>query len=505
MSTALKDLFDDDSSSSSEEEEEAETQRSVPEAPKEDDRDAATTTSKPTEETTTSFPQRAVLEGEETEKETVSNNKDEAASKVDSFANDVEMKDASEDPAASEQQKPEAPPQETAGDEKGSDDDEDDDEPEFDDEGNIVGTSAPPASQQDEEVAATDEAAAAAAKTRPKKPRHMQVLQAERPSASLHMTKLPNLVGIQPEAFDEDTYSHTLEERDYRGYVHSMIRWRYVVDPTTGELKRDESGKLLRESNARIVKWEDGSYTLHVGNEVFDMDAIDSSTSDFAGLNGYLYMSQKATFKPEEEEKEDIPGGTVLECMGAIQSRLIPRPSSLQSEAHKQLTVAVRQRTIKKARIAEYVTQEDPEKAKMEKIKVKDDLEKASARKSRAYRSSGVGRRATPGMNRRYLEEDDGNYDTTSIRGLKRKNMDELMDYGDDSEEDDDADVPWAKKPTRGARDRRGGQEEKESEDEEEFVIGGDSSDEEEFAPAKKPASGKKASHQAVFDDDDDD
>ena len=31
------------------------------------------------------------------------------------------------------------------------------------------------------------------------------------------------------------------------------------------------SGHPIKESNARIVKWSDGSYSLHLGNEIFDV------------------------------------------------------------------------------------------------------------------------------------------------------------------------------------------------------------------------------------------
>ena len=120
--------------------------------------------------------------------------------------------------------------------------------------------------------------------------------------------------------------------------------------------------------------------------------------------------------------------------MGAIQSRLVARPSSLQSEAHKKLTVAVRQKTIKKARIAEYVTQEDPEKAKQERIKINADLDKAMVRKRQ---SSGSHRRPAH-VSSLSGREEDGNYDSVNIRAMKRGAFDEDMDYGEDSDEDEE-------------------------------------------------------------------
>ena len=40
------------------------------------------------------------------------------------------------------------------------------------------------------------------------------------------------------------------------------IRWKIGFD---------EKGNTKRESNARIVKWSDGSMSLHLGSEIFDV------------------------------------------------------------------------------------------------------------------------------------------------------------------------------------------------------------------------------------------
>ena len=304
------------------------------------------------------------------------------------------------------------------------------------------------------------------------------------------------------------------KKKEYNGYAHNMIRWRYKKDKD-GNFVRDADGRLTRESNARLVKWEDGSITLHVGSEVFVVDQRESGSSGYPGLNGYLYLSQKATFAKNDEDDDDDdeqPGGTVLECMGPMVSKLTVRPSSLQSAAHKALTVAVRQKTTKRATIAEYVTQEDPEKIKEERIRQKTDLDKAQARKntsssSRHYSSGGT--RRTPGMNRRYMEEEDGNYDSVNIRDLKRRNLtadDEMMDYGDDDSDDDnddDDDVGWSKGKLAAMRSnkKRARREVDDDDDgEEEFGVGGDDSDDEELVAQKKP----KKAQTNIFDDDDD-
>jgi len=339
-----------------------------------------------------------------------------------------------------------------------------------------------------------------------------------------HTVKLPNLVGINTTPYNSKTHDEKSEEEYFRGYVHNMIRWRYKYDEDTGELLREEGGPndgaLVRESNTRLVKWSDGSYTLHVGREVLEVDNLDSSVPmeaggggggkgvlpGFSGINGYLYASQKARIRPptkkelegprneddaekdadgEKKENSDDddevppptqPGGTVLECLGPIKSRFAPRPSSLTSAAHRNLTLAVRQRNVKRARIAEIVTDFDPESEKAKRIKSKDDLAKNRAARSGTARRSGGGRRR--GMNAGYLEEDD-DYDGVNLGRLKRQTMrgerdnynsdeEEELDYGQDSassEEDE-----WSKKKTQkrgaaAARAARKGSEDESSED----------------------------------------
>lgn len=442
----------------------------------------------------------------------------------------------------------------------GLEDSDDDDDVEFDDTGAVTGSSHNKGFQKKvsrksaldtlREAEEAEEAAARAdvAPTSPKKPappkvdpKTMVVLQPERPSSStsLHVTKLPNLVGIQPEAFDPSTYSAAAEEKEYKGFVNDMVRWRYKKDKN-GEMLRDDEGNLLRESNTRLVQWEDGSFTLHIGKEALNMDNIDSShtvgtvdvvtgrTATFAGLNGYLYLSQMANFrepkkegeeKDEESEEKDgfieTAAGTVLECMGPMGSRFSARPSSLKSEAHKSLTVAVRKRTIKRAQIAEVVTQFDPEKVKEERIKQKDGLAKEQARKRNYgdnYRSRS---RPRVGMNRSYLE-DDGDFDSTDLRAIKKRTMnaddeeyddygDEFVDYGDDDEDDETFNQ---KRPRKRAKNRL--QDSDDEDDDEPAAATGkaaeddDDDDDDEDDEVITPVKSSKKKKQAVFDDDSD-
>ena len=343
---------------------------------------------------------------------------------------------------------------------------------------------------------------------------------------SYHITKLPNLVGINYHPYDRRTHDPEAEEDHYRGYVHNMVRWRYREDDD-GEYVRDKvSGEPVRESNTRLVKWSDGSYTLHVGREVLEVDDLDGGAAPtagdggFAGPKGYLYVSQKARVTPPTERElkgplgegevddgpapEPRPAGTVLECLGPVSSRFAPRPSSLASDAHRNLTLAVRQRNVKRARIAEFVTEHDPEAEKRARIKGTDDLARSKNRKGRG--GGGGGRKK---MSKSYLEDDDedGEYETVNVKRIKKKAFladdDEELDYGESSDEEDEWEEEKKRRPGSRASGRNKREEEESDSDEDGEVVFGESSDEED-APAKKAKPAKKSAA-AVFGDDDDD
>jgi len=398
-----------------------------------------------------------------------------------------------------------------------------------------------------------------------------------------YITKLPNLVAINSIAYDSTTHDKDKEEEYYRGYVHNMIRWRYTTTTTNNNDGGNGCESIVqRESNARVVKWSDGTYTLHVGNEILEVDTIDgsipigidptaaaaaeadaeqkqmtpsntnNSTISFPGNNGYLYVSQKARIcQPKEEEDENNeddsnennipllytyqPAGTVLECIAPITARLVPRPSSLASDAHRNLTLAVRQRNVKRARITEIVTEVDPEKEKMARIKGKEDLERSRARgggggvggSGRRSNGGGGGSSRKGGMNQDYLEDDDDDdYDGVNVSNIKKQtrqkhskkknndDSDEEMDYGDDDDDtDDDDDDGWLakKNKTRGASSSKAVTTTKRILEDGEVDFGDDDDDdddEEETAfvsKKKKSTAGKSGSRNAFLSDDDED
>ena len=88
----------------------------------------------------------------------------------------------------------------------------------------------------------------------------------------IHFVKLPNFLSVESRPFDGETYEDEMDDeatqQDEEGRtrlklkVENTIRWRQGFD---------KEGHPVKESNARIVKWSDGSYSLHLGNEIFDV------------------------------------------------------------------------------------------------------------------------------------------------------------------------------------------------------------------------------------------
>lgn len=101
----------------------------------------------------------------------------------------------------------------------------------------------------------------------PMAPRH--------PSDKLHLLKLTNIVGLEKKPWDPATFEGGLEHyRDDRGATRArlkdsnIIRWR---------MARGADGRLVPESNARLVRWSDGSTQLLLGDEPLDVANTDVS------------------------------------------------------------------------------------------------------------------------------------------------------------------------------------------------------------------------------------
>lgn len=137
--------------------------------------------------------------------------------------------------------------------------------------------------------------------------------------------RLPNVLSVETRCFRPGMIPQSLLE-GHKEFINTRgktevklltaencIRWRFKRDEE-GELVNDEDGRPQYESNSRIVEWEDGSKTLFVGKEVFNLSQIAEGIHLF------------------EENSQDIHV-----CHGSVKTRLIATPQSLNSATHESL------------------------------------------------------------------------------------------------------------------------------------------------------------------------
>merc|ERR1719234_1485841 len=108
-------------------------------------------------------------------------------------------------------------------------------------------------------------------------------------------------------------------------------------------------GNCIKESNARIVKWSDGSLSLHLGSEIFDVHK-QPLQSDF----NHLFIRQ----------------GTGLQGQAVFKTKLSFRPHSTDSQTHKKMTLSMADRSSKSNQI-KVISQVgvDPEANRWERMK----------------------------------------------------------------------------------------------------------------------------------------
>ncbi len=212
------------------------------------------------------------------------------------------------------------------------------------------------------------------------------------------------------------------DHNQIRAFDHNVVRWRY-----------DAAGNA--ESNARFVRWSDGSLQLQVGTETLDVTPVDVSRD-----NGHLFVRVP-------------PPASILAAQAPLGTRLTLRPSSLNSKSHKLLAAATAMRHAKVTKVKKTFTTVDPEREKLDlekeelaRIKDRDLLARKQAGVSRRYALDGVGRGSSGALSKDFLEGDDDAAQAAPLairdkppvaaadKPKKRKSVALAMDSDSDSE-----------------------------------------------------------------------
>ncbi|KAJ7224452.1 RNA polymerase II-associated protein [Mycena pura] len=213
--------------------------------------------------------------------------------------------------------------------------------------------------------------------------------------------RMPNFVKVDSKPFHPDTYigpeqeedeaqqAETLREKSMsiKLKVENTMRWRWTKDAE----ERDR-----RQSNSRIIRWSDGTLSLRLGKELFDINkSIDTSGGKSFGAS-QSSQSGKAhglTYIVAQHKRSQV-----LQSEAVVTGYMTLRPTGMQSETHRMLVRAVGQKHSKVARLrmAPDPTM-DPEREKLELMKLSarkkrktDSEEGMRQRRSRKARGSSV-------------------------------------------------------------------------------------------------------------------
>lgn len=208
-------------------------------------------------------------------------------------------------------------------------------------------------------------------------PMHIEVeLRDALPLSQLRVAKLPNSLRIEPDAFEREDFKGD----DFNGPV---VRWRYGLN---------SDGKLFKESNARIVTWSDGSKTLSVGKDVFQVRGV-----DVEGDHTFLYVRH----------------GNLVQCEGKFKEKLLFNPIGISRADRPK--VRPRDSGAPKVKVKQTATLVDPVKEremkeKMEEARIKDKeklQEKQKQHMRRSIMQAKVPSRRQSYLSAAFLEEDD--------------------------------------------------------------------------------------------------
>ncbi|CAJ0756880.1 20697_t:CDS:2, partial [Entrophospora sp. SA101] len=191
----------------------------------------------------------------------------------------------------------------------------------------------------------------------------------------LDLIRMPRFFTQSYTDFDPKTYNGENESNYYKGVklaAESSIRWRY-----NKRKKEDDEDEIIeKETNTKLVKWSDGSKTLHIGKEAYLLNSY-----EFARPR-YIAIAHKQT--------------NVLEFQSRVPGYSSFTPNNLHSLTHKRLTAAIQAEHKKqmKTKYIDFSTNEklmkehQEQQRKGQKAQKSSNAPKTSKPRKRDYRSS---------------------------------------------------------------------------------------------------------------------
>lgn len=174
--------------------------------------------------------------------------------------------------------------------------------------------------------------------------------------SKMNLIKVSNIMGIERKPFDPKTFVEedmfVTDESGSKKRIrleNNIVRYRSV---------RNAHDKFSYESNARFVRWSDGSLQLLIGNEVLDISVQDAQHDQ-----AHIFLKH---------------GKGILQSQGRLLRKMKFMPSSLSSNSHRLLTALVDSRHKKVYKVKNCITDIDPEREKEEKEKAESQTIRAN-------------------------------------------------------------------------------------------------------------------------------
>lgn len=331
----------------------------------------------------------------------------------------------------------------------------------------------------------------------------------------MQLVKVPNFLRIIPEPWhDDSTLSDWTIENSLRHIPANIIRYR----------ENPETGKL--ESNANIYRWSDGSTTLQVGEEHFeiqikaqippakkaympDRDAnryIAAAQEGMGQLLTVAHVSEEWSIRPDKkrvmEETEQLRERMTKAAGGAKEGELIITTTIDPERAKREAEIAEkdRLRAQRKRENAQMRVEAGPGGFRKGGGGSMGLGEIEGGRRTGTGRKRGAGGAAKRSRGRRNNdysdeEEDDEGYDKEDgfLAG-----SDEELSEGEDDNILDDGDVEFEREKPRAKKQKR----DESSEDEGDTDADGEPDDD---APATTGDHGRRRVRRVVDDDEEED
>lgn len=216
-----------------------------------------------------------------------------------------------------------------------------------------------------------------------------------------HM-KLPGYVNLESEPYDPELYRAAQEDdgeldplqaKSKMIGIRNTIRWKWVQGTHGPE----------RRTNARMLRWSDGSVSLQLGNDLFDLAPSYGSTlarpqDDAPPAPAAEAGNAETSFLCYTAHHEQV-----LVAETAIAGQISLVPTSMDSKTHRELVKHVGQQHTKHSRMK--MLEDDVDKGKLASLLAKAAPQRPAANK-RAPTRPGANRYGGPGGRSRLKRAD---------------------------------------------------------------------------------------------------